>query len=219
MTAETKPVRVFIVDDSELVRLGLRSLIEDTPGLKLVGEAATVRAAQENAPRAKPDVVLLDIRLPDGTGFDACRQLRASLPSLRILMLTSVLDEQTISAAVNAGAHGYLLKEVDSAGLVEAILGVAAGKTVFDSAAMAKMADLVRHGEKSRDDAGRLALLSPQEQRVMALLAEGLTNKEIGARLNLTEKTVKNYLATVFDKLGITRRAQAAALFVQARQP
>ena len=219
MTAETKPVRVFIVDDSELVRLGLRSLIEDTPGLRLVGEAATVRTAVENAPRAKPDVVLLDIRLPDGTGFDACRQLRASSPALRILMLTSALDEQTISQAVNAGAHGYLLKEVDSAGLIAAIHGVAAGKTIFDSAATAKMADLVRHGEKNRNDAGRLALLSPQEQRVMALLSEGLTNKEIGARLNLTEKTVKNYLATVFDKLGITRRAQAAALFVQTRQP
>src|SRR5882724_8963354 len=172
-----KRVRLVMVDDSEVVRMGLRSLLGAETSIEIVGEAGSVARAVEVCARAKPDVALLDIRLPDGTGIDACRQLLAREPGLRVLILTSVVDDVLVGEAIRAGAHGYLLKEIDARGLVQAILGVAAGQSILDPAATARVMQLV----KSKPGAGArelLASLSPQEDRALALIASGCTNKE-----------------------------------------
>lgn len=209
-------LRLLLVDDSEVVRAGLRSLLGLEPTFEIVGEAANVAAAIAANGRLKPDVVLLDIRLPDGTGIDACRQMLKATPDVRILIVTSVLDDAIVDDAIRAGAHGYLLKEIDGRGLVNAIRDVAAGKSTLDPAITARVMRLARAGGPTRDV---LAALSPQETRVLALIAEGNTNKEVGAKLGLTEKTVKNYLATVFEKLHVSRRAEAAVIYAQNRKP
>ena len=162
--------------------------------------------------RMKPDVVLLDIRLPDGTGIDACRQILKRSPDTRVLIVTSVVDETTVDDAIRAGAHGYLLKEIDGRGLVNAVRDVAAGKSILDPAVTARVIQLFKSASTGRD---LLAVLSPQEKRVLALIAEGNTNKEVGAKLELSEKTVKNYLSTIFEKLHVTRRAEAAVIYAQ----
>ena len=161
--------------------------------------------------RAKPDVVLLDIRLPDGTGFDACRRILKFSPDTCALILTSTADDRLVDEAIRVGAHGYLLKDIDGRGLVQAITEVAAGKSILDPAVTARVIQLVKSG--AGQDA--LAILSPQERNVLALIADGFTNKEVASRLGLAEKTVKNYLSNVFEKLHVSRRAQAAALFVR----
>src|ERR1035437_3105876 len=205
-------VKLLIVDDSELVRTGLRTLLGAERAIQIVGEAANVALATTTALRHKPDVVLMDIRLPDGTGFDACRQILQQLPDTRVLFLTSVVDDKLVDEAIRSGGHGYLLKEIDGRGLVQAILDVAAGKSILDPAVTARVMNLVKTGANHPK---LLDSLSPQERRVVALIAEGKTNKEVGAAMNLSEKTVKNYLANVFVKLGTTRRSHAAALYVQ----
>jgi two-component system response regulator DevR len=167
--------------------------------------------------RTQPDVVLLDIRLPDGTGFDVCRQILKRLPETRVLILTSVVDPTLIDEAIRAGTHGYLLKEIDARGLVKAIFDVSAGKSILDPAVTARVIQLVKDGSTATQDA--LAILSPQERRVLALIAEGRTNKEVANELGLAEKTVKNYLSNVFEKLHVSRRSQAAALFVRESRP
>lgn len=215
--SKAKPVRLLIVDDSPLIRLGLRAALEERPGLVIVGEVDTAAKGVEATAQLKPDVVLLDLRLPDKPGFTACREITARCPGVRVLILTSSADERNVQQAISAGAHGYLLKDNDGASLAAAITQVASGRSVLDPT----LADQVVNLMKQRPGATaveKLKLLSFQEQRVVALLASGLTNKEIGEQMGLTEKTVKNYLATVFDKLGISRRAQAAALFVEAQQ-
>lgn len=209
-------IKLFIVDDSELVRTGLRTLLSDESSLLIVGEASNVATAIRGAAQLCPDVVLMDIRLPDGTGFDACRQILNQLPETRVLFLTSVVDDRLVDEAIRSGGHGYLLKEIDGRGLVQAILDVAAGKSILDPAVTARVMQLVKSGNKQTSV---LESLSPQEKRVLALIAEGKTNKEVGAEMGLSEKTVKNYLANVFDKLSVTRRSQAVALFVQKEQP
>ena len=214
-TAAKSRVRIVLVDDSEVVRLGLRALLGAEPALHLVGETGTVAGAVETCTRLKPDVVLLDLRLPDGSGFDACRQILQRLPDTRVLMLTSVADDTLVDEAIRAGAHGYLLKEVNSRGLIQAITDVAAGKSILDPAVTARVMQFMKAGGPTRDV---LASLSPQESRVLALIAQGKTNKEAGNELNLTEKTVKNYLSNIFEKLHVSRRAQAAAIYAQ-RQP
>lgn len=216
MNPARAPIRVLLVDDSEVVRMGVRSLFERPadPPIRVVGEAASVSSAVADAIRLKPHVVLLDIRLPDGNGFDACRQILASAPATRIVMFTAHSDDTLVYEAVTAGAHGYLMKEIEPSGLVQAMQDVAAGKSILDPEATSRVLNLLRSagsGEKSPD----LGSLSAQEKRVLALVAEGLTNKQAGARLALSENTVKNYLVSVFEKLGVKRRAQAAALFVQ----
>jgi two-component system response regulator DevR len=213
----TTPIRLLIVDDSEVVRAGLRALLGTESALSVVGEAATVAAAIDAGQRLKPDVVLLDIRLPDGSGIDACRRIQRDSPDTRILILTSVLDNSVVDDAIRAGAHGYLLKEIDGRGLVHAIRDVAAGRSILDPAITARVMELVK---SSRTGGPRdpLALLSPQEKRVLALIAEGCTNKEVAARLGLSEKTVKNYLSTVFEKLHVSRRAEAAVIFAQEQK-
>jgi two-component system response regulator DevR len=210
----TKPrIRLLLVDDSEVVRTGLRALLGDEAALELVGEAGSVATAVVAASRFKPDIVLMDIRLPDGTGFEACRQILRVLPDTRVLVLTSVVDETLVDEAIRSGAHGYLLKEIDRRGLLQAIMDVAAGKSILDPAVTARVMQLVKDGSGATRDA--LAVLSPQERKVLALIAEGHTNKEVGNVLGLAEKTVKNYLSNVFEKLHVSRRAQAAALFVR----
>lgn len=208
-----KRVRLVLVDDSQVVRMGLRSLLGTEPGIEIVGEAGTVATAVETCARLKPAVVLLDIRLPDGTGFDACRQILARLPDTRVLVLTSVADETLVDEAIRAGAHGYLLKEIDGRGLIQAVFDVAEGKSILDPAVTARVIQLVKGGSSASRDA--LAVLSPQERKVLALIAEGQTNKEVANGLGLAEKTVKNYLSNIFEKLHVSRRSQAAAMFVR----
>jgi two-component system response regulator DevR len=205
-------IRILLVDDSEVVRMGLRALLETEPSIKIVGEADGVATALDACERHPADVVLLDLRLRDGAGLDVCRRIRQRRPAMRILVLTSIDAAATVDEAIRAGVHGYLLKEIDGRGLIQAILDVAAGKSILDPAITARVLQRVKSGGESRD---LLASLSPQEQRVLAAIAEGKTNKEIGIELNLSEKTVRNYLSNIFDKLQVTRRTQAAALFVR----
>ena len=206
-------VRLVLVDDSQVVRMGLRSLLGTEPRVEIVGEAGTVATAVETCTRLRPEVVLLDIRLPDGTGFDACRQILSRLPDTRVLVLTSVADETLVDEAIRAGAHGYLLKEIDGRGLLQAVFDVAEGKSILDPAVTARVIQLVKGGTSATRDA--LAVLSPQERKVLALIAEGQTNKEVASDLGLAEKTVKNYLSNIFEKLHVSRRSQAAAMFVR----
>ncbi len=214
MTARKKAaVSIVLVDDSEVVRMGLRDLLGTEPDIAIAGEAASVATAIETCARLQPDVVLLDIRLPDGTGFEACREILQQRPETRVLILTSVIDEHMVDEALKAGARGYLLKEINGRGLVQGILDVSEGKSVLDPAVTARVIQLAKSGP-ARDV---LATLSAQEHRVLALIAEGKTNKEAGQALNLSEKTVKNYLSNIFEKLHLTRRAQAAALYAQTQ--
>lgn len=208
-------IRLVLVDDSEVVRLGLRALLGAERSLEIVGEGSSVATGVAACAKHKPDVALLDLRLPDGTGFDACRRILQRLPETRVLMLTSVADDTLVDEAIRAGAHGYLLKEVNSRALIQAITDVAAGKSILDPAVTARVMQFMKAGGPTRDV---LASLSPQESRVLALIAQGKTNKEAGNEMNLTEKTVKNYLSNIFEKLHVSRRAQAAAIYAQ-RQP
>jgi two-component system response regulator DevR len=212
MNSSTSRTRVVLVDDSEMVRTGLRTLLGTEPSFEIVGEAANVAQGIETCGRLKPDVVLLDIRLPDGTGIDACRQILKRSTDTRVLMVTSVIDDSVVDDAIRAGAHGYLLKEIDGRALVAAVRDVAAGKSILDPAITARVIQLFKATGSTKD---ALAVLSPQEKRVLALIAEGNTNKEVGVKLELSEKTVKNYLSTIFEKLHVTRRAEAAVIYAQ----
>lgn len=208
-------VRLALVDDSELVRLGLRTLLENQPGLEIVGEASSARTGREMLLAHRPDVVLLDIRLPDSTGLDVCRYLQLHLPDTRVIFLTSSSDGHTVDEAIRAGAHGFLLKEIDAAGLIRAIHTVAAGGSALDQAVTARVFSLV----KTPASRSALERLSTQEIKILALVAAGKTNKEVAHTLNLAEKTVKNYLSTVFEKLQVASRAHAAAIYAQEHRP
>lgn len=214
--ATTPPLRVLIVDDSQVVRTGLKALLGVEATLQVVGEAATAAAAWSEYRRLQPDLLLLDIRLPDQSGIDLCRRLVTEYPEARILMLTSVMDQETIDAALRAGAGGYLLKEIDGRALVHAIREVAAGRSMLDPAVTARVIQLLRERPARADG---LDALTPQEERILALIAEGCTNREVGERLGLGEKTVRNYLSVVFDKLHVSRRAEAAARYAQRPRP
>ncbi|MGH7944557.1 MAG: response regulator [Opitutaceae bacterium] len=208
-------IRILLIDDSEMVRMGLRTLLGTEPAFQIVGEAANLAGGVEASARLTPDVVLLDIRLPDGTGIEACRQIRKRSPETRVLIVTSVIDDSVVDDSIRAGAHGYLLKEIDGRGLVNAVRDVAAGKSILDPAITARVLQLFKSAGSGRD---ALAVLSPQEKRVLALIAEGHTNKEAGVKLELSEKTVRNYLSTIFEKLHVTRRAEAAVIYAQERR-
>ena len=213
----SKPIRVVLIDDSPIIRLGLRSALEDCPDIQIVGEAGTAADGVGTVTRLRPDVVMLDLNLPDKSGLQACRDILKARPGTAVLILTSSSSERHMHDAIAAGAKGYLLKENDGASLAAALRSVAGGNSVFDPSLAGQVLNLVKNRGVT-GPADKLGQLSPQERRVVALLAGGLTNKEIGDQLGLTEKTVKNYLATIFSKLNITRRTQAAALYVEAGQ-
>jgi len=209
------PVRLVIIDDSPLIRAGLRTVLESHAEVRIVGEAGSAAEGVAAVTKHRPDVVLLDLRLPDRPGLAACRDILQRVPTTRVLILTSSTDERHVHEAIAIGAHGYLLKETDGASLVAAVKRAAAGHSVLDPSLADQLLNLMKRPPGAAP-ADKLALLSPQERRVLALLADGLTNKGIGDQLGLTEKTVKNYLSNIFDKLQITRRAQAAAFYVKA---
>lgn len=211
---KTKPIRLLLVDDHEVVRVGLKTVLSQQSGLAVIGEAATMATAVQDALRLKPDVILMDVRLPDGSGVDACREILASCTGTRVIFLTSYADDDSVLAAVLAGAHGYVLKEIDSAALIRAIHLVAEGQSILDPTVTERALRWLR-GLGTGPHLPGIEQLSAQEERVLALVAEGQTNKEIASALGLSDKTVKNYLANVFQKLRITRRAQAAAFFVK----
>ena len=202
------PTRVFLLDDHELVRRGLTELLGDEADLEVVGEAGTAAEAVVRVPALRPDVAVLDVRLPDGSGVEVCRELRARVPGLRCLMLTSYADDEALFAAILAGASGYVLKEIRGGDLVDAVRTVAAGGSLLDAAATARVLQRLRQGEPEDP---RTAGLTEQERKVLELIGEGLTNRQIGERLFLAEKTVKNYVSSVLAKLGMERRTQAAA--------
>jgi DNA-binding NarL/FixJ family response regulator len=210
------PVRVFLVDDHEMVRRGVRDLFAEQPDLLVVGEAATAAEAVPAIGRLVPDVAVLDARLPDGHGVDVCRDVRSAHPEVACLMFTSYDDEEAILAAIMAGASGYLLKQIRGNDLVDAVRRVAAGQSLLDPAVTQTVLARLRSGDVKRPDP--LAALSDQERRVLTLITEGLTNREIGERLFLAEKTVKNYVSSLLAKLGLGRRAQAAALAATVSQ-
>jgi two-component system response regulator DevR len=216
LTAATgETIGVFLLDDHEMVRRGIADLLTEEPGITVVGEAATAAEAVRRIPAAQPDVALLDARLPDGSGIDVCRDLRASAPAVRCLILTSYDDDDAIFAAVMAGAAGYLLKEIRGTSLVDAIRQVAAGKSLLDPAVTERLLTRLREGEPSDP---RLASLTDREREVLNLIADGLTNREIGSALFLSEKTVKNYVSGLFAKLGMQRRTQAAVYGADLRR-
>ncbi|MEW6247258.1 MAG: response regulator transcription factor [Nitrospirota bacterium] len=209
-----KPIRLMLVDDHEVVRIGLRTVLSRHRGISVVGEAMAMTEAVREALRLKPDVILMDARLQDGSGVEACREILSACPSTRIVFLTSYADDDSVLAAILAGAQGYLLKEIDSAALIRAIRNIAQGRSILDPS-MAQRALAWIKGLGTADTTAKGDPLSAQEERVLALVAQGKTNKEIAAALGLSDKTVKNYLANVFQKLRVTRRAQAAAFFVK----
>jgi RNA polymerase sigma factor (sigma-70 family) len=211
----TRQIRVLVVDDHLVTRLGLRSLLGGYGQIEVVGDAASVAEAVAETCRLLPDVVLLDVRLPDGTGFDACRQIRKLERTIRILMLTSYADDELVFASLDAGADGYLLKEIDGAGLVRAIENVAAGKAILDPVITRRVMEHFRSRGSNAEFDRKLAQLSAQERRVLALIAQGKTNKEIAHQMGLSDKTVKNYVSNTLDKLKLTRRSEAAAFYVQ----
>jgi two-component system response regulator DevR len=206
---------VFLLDDHEIVRRGLVGLIEQQPDLAVVGEAATAAEALTRIPATTPDVAVLDARLPDGSGIDVCRDIRSSLPATRCLILTSYDDSEAVFAAVMAGASGYLLKDIRGNSLVDAVRRIAAGGSLLDPVVTEQLFNRLRNPEP--EDL-RLASLSRREREILLLIAEGLTNREIGDRLFLAEKTVKNAVSGLLAKLGLARRTQAAVYGAEVRQ-
>ncbi len=202
-------IRVFLLDDHEVVRRGLVDLLQDEDDIEVVGEAGTARDAVARIPALRPDVAVLDARLPDGSGIDVCRDVRSVDPTIRALILTSYDDDEALFAAILAGASGYVLKQITGNDLVDGVRRVAAGQSLIDPSLTAKVLDRVRKGPETPDE---LAGLTEQERKILALIAEGLTNRQIGERLYLAEKTVKNYVSSILAKLGLERRTQAAVL-------
>jgi len=206
----TIPLRVVLVDDHEVVRNGIKALLAETPDVSVVGEAGTVKDAIERAVWARPDVVIMDVRLPDGSGIEATREIRAKLPNTQVLMLTTFADDEALFASIMAGAAGYVLKQIKGADLVRAVLTVGRGESLLDPAVTKGVLDRLRKGKHLMKDE-RLARLSAQEERILEMIADGKTNREIGDKLHLAEKTVKNYVTSILSKLEVARRAEAAA--------
>ncbi len=216
MSTNTESIRVLIVDDHAVVRIGLKTLLANTAGFRVVGEAGTVAEAIALAVQARPDVVLMDVRLPDGSGVEACRRIKADNSEIRVVMLTSYQDEEAIVGAVMAGASGYLLKQADSDRLTQAIRDAAAGESSLDPRAAGTLLSQFRELSAKQAEA-ELAGLTDRERRMLALIAEGYTNRAIGEVLHLSEKTVRNHVSQLLRKLGFQRRSQAAAWAGQRR--
>lgn len=211
-----RKLRVLLVDDHEVVRVGLRALIERQPGMVVVGEAGTAREAVSQAGRLAPDVIVLDIRLPGSNGVEVCRQIKARWPEMRIIILTSFPDDDVLIDAIAAGADGYVLKQVGSDDLVRALERVGRGESLLDPSVTDRVFARIRKArEQERADA--FASLKKQEMQILANIAEGQTNREIGEALHLSEKTVRNYVSDILSKLGLTSRAQAAAYAARHR--
>ena len=209
-----KPIRLLLVDDHEVVRMGLDTLFRRAGTVQVVGEANSVASAVTEAIRLRPDIVLLDLRLPDGSGIEACREILGTCPGTDVVFLTSFADEHAVLSTTFAGAKGYLLKTIGGAALVQAIHAIAGGQSILDPAVTESV--LVRMRSLSTMDAnGQNVMLSPQERRILPLVADGKTNKEIAVALGLSDKTIKSYLSNIFDKLQVTSRTQAAAMFLK----
>ena len=204
------PLRVMLVDDHEIVRDGIKAMLDAEDDVVVTAQAGTVREAIDEAHRTRPDVVVMDVRLADGSGIEATREIRADHPDTRVLMLTSFADDEALFASIMAGASGYVLKQVKSGDLLRAIRAVGAGDSLLDPSVTSAVLDRLRKGKHLMKDE-KLARLSPQEERILTLVADGRTNKEIGDELNLAEKTVKNYVSSILSKLEVARRAEAAA--------
>ena len=203
-------VRVFLLDDHEVVRRGLKDLFESEEGFEVVGESGSAKEAEAIIPALRPDVAVLDGRLPDGSGVDVCRSIRSVDPSIRAIILTSYDDDEALFAAIMAGAAGYVLKQIVGNDLLDVVRKVADGQSLLDPAVTQRVLDRLRDGGAS--EPAELRALTPQERRILELVAEGLTNRQIGEKLFLAEKTVKNYVTSILTKLGLERRTQAAVL-------
>jgi two-component system response regulator DevR len=209
------PISVFIVDDHEVVRVGLRTLLSRAPEIEVIGEAESVQQAVAKITELLPDVVLLDVRLKDGSGFEVSREVQKLDKDVRVLVLTAFSDDEMIMQAISAGADGYLLKEIGRDQLVEAIQKVASGQSILDPAVTGRVFGKMQALIQDPNGGNRLNSLSAQERKVLALVAEGKTNKEIAAAMGLSDKTIKNYFSNILEKLQLSRRSQAAAYFVQ----
>ncbi len=220
MTGDTPvaPLRLLVVDDHEVVREGLVSLLDRRPGFQVVAQAGSVAEALAEARRHRPDLVIMDVRLPDGSGIEACREIRSEMPATRVVMLTSYPDEEAVLSAIVAGASGYLLKQVRARDLVAALEVVGNGGSLLDPAVTERVLERIRRVAAS-DEPDELAGLTTQERKILALVAEGKTNKEIAAEVYLSDKTVKNYVSSILSKLNLERRAQAAAFVAKHRTP
>jgi len=218
MTESTpvKTLRLLVVDDHEVVRQGLVALLDRRPGFQVVAEAGTVEEAIAQARLHQPDIVVMDVRLPDGSGVEACREIRAELPGTRVIMLTSFPDDEAVLSAIVAGAAGYLLKQIRARDLVAALEAVGRGESLLDPAVTERVLERVRRIATGAVD-DELGVLTPQERKILMLVAEGKTNKEIAADVFLSDKTVKNYVSSILSKLNLERRAQAAAYVARHR--
>jgi two-component system, NarL family, response regulator DevR len=210
MPTKKPPLRVMLVDDHEIVRDGIRAMLDPEDDVVVTAEAGSVQEAIDEAQRTRPDVIVMDVRLQDGSGIEATREIRADHPETRVLMLTSFADDEALFASIMAGASGYVLKQVKSGDLLRAIRAVGAGDSLLDPSVTSAVLDRLRRGKHLLRDE-KLARLSPQEERILSLVADGRTNKEIGDELHLAEKTVKNYVSSILSKLEVARRAEAAA--------
>jgi DNA-binding NarL/FixJ family response regulator len=210
-------LRVMLVDDHEVVREGLRALLNRRPGMTVVAEAGTVAQATEVALREKPDVVVMDVRLPDGTGVEACREIRAQLPNTRMIMLTSYADEEAVLASILAGASAYLLKQTRGQQLADAVEAVARGESLLDPQVTLRVLEQVRT-MASATPGDKQSQLTENENKILKLIAEGKTNREIAAEIYLSDKTVKNYVSSILSKLNMRRRSEAAA-YIARRTP
>ncbi|KND34492.1 response regulator [Streptomyces acidiscabies] len=206
---ENAEIRVFLLDDHEVVRRGVRELLAVEDGIEVIGEAGTAAEALARIPALRPDVAVLDVRLPDGSGVEVCREIRSQDPSLKCLILTSFADDEALFEAIMAGASGYVLKAIRGDELLSAVRDIAAGKSLLDPVATARVLERLREGAPKGDE--RLERLTDQERRILHLIGEGLTNRQIGEELHLAEKTIKNYVSSLLAKLGMQRRSQAAA--------
>jgi len=213
--APTRTLRLLVVDDHEVVRQGLVALLDRRPGFQVVAQAGTVEESIAQARLHQPDIVVMDVRLPDGSGVEACREIRAELPATRVIMLTSFPDDEAVLSDIVAGASGYLLKQIRARDLVAALEAVGRGESLLDPAVTERVLERVRRIATGQVD-DELSVLTPQERKILMLVAEGKTNKEIAADVFLSDKTVKNYVSSILSKLNLERRAQAAA-FVARR--
>ncbi|HLA16202.1 MAG TPA: response regulator transcription factor [Candidatus Limnocylindrales bacterium] len=214
--AAARPLRVLVVDDHEVVREGLVALLDRRPAFTVVAQAGTAAEALAEAHRYEPDLVVMDVRLPDGSGIEVCREIRSEMPTVRVVMLTSYPDEEAVLSAIVAGASGYLLKQIRARDLVSALETVGRGESLLDPAVTERVLERVRRmaAGEAHDE---LAALTAQERKILLLVAEGKTNKEIAAEVFLSDKTVKNYVSSILSKLDLERRAQAAAFVAKHR--